>query len=208
MKLSVHRALSELGVLEARINRAISEAAFVSIQVGSKPIGGHISPENFAKNAEASLASIRDLIARRAEIKSAIIASNAITQVTFPSGKVMSVAEVIERKNSIVHDRQALNMMRTQYTTTLQVLAREQEKAKQALEKRIENALGKETKGKEASVEEITKGFNLDNEVKFIDPIDLKKTIDKLTEQIEEFDKEADFLLSESNTRTDIEISG
>jgi hypothetical protein len=107
-----------------------------------------------------------------------------------------------------VYERQALNMMRTQYTTTLQVLAREQEKAKQALEKRIENALGKETKGKEASVEEITKGFNLDNEVKFIDPIDLKKTIDKLTEQIEEFDKEADFLLSESNTRTDIEISG
>lgn len=208
-KISITRALSELKVLDARINRAISESKLATIQVANKLIGGHMTPEKYTENAKASRDSIVALIARRNEIKSKIIASNAVTQVKFPSGKELTVAETIERKTSIVYDKAYLNSVRNQYNTALNSLIRENDNCKAQLEKRIENVYGKgdSLKGKDAEIKQMTDSFNAENQAKLIDPLGLADIITKLTFEIEEFEKEADFLLSESNTRTDIEIA-
>lgn len=206
--MSVTRALSELKLLDARINRAISEAEVVSFQVGKKKINGHITPEEFKNKAKSHLDSVRSLINRRNEIKSKIVESNAKTVVTFPSGKEMTVAEIIERKTSIQYDKNWLYTLRSQYNNAITKVNRLNDQSKEKLEERIKNYFGKEgTKGKEDEVELITKNFNAENEAILIDPIKVKDVIDKLTSEIEEFENEVDFLLSESNTRTDIEVS-
>jgi hypothetical protein len=165
--------------------------------------------DQYEANAKASIASIDKLIARRDEIKSKIVLSNAITVVRFPSGREMTVAEVIERKSSIIYRKSYLQNLRTQYNNALNMLVREQASVKANLEKRIENILGKgdALKGKDAEIKAITEGFLTENEPKLINPVNLKVLIDNLTAEIEEFDNEADFLLSESNTRTDIEVA-
>lgn len=209
MNISITRALNELKLLDARISRAIGEAKFATIQVGKKLIDGHITLEQYAANAKASKDAIVALIARRNEIKSKVVLSNAVTPVKFPSGLIMTVAEVIERKTSISYDKMYLQAMRTQYNAAITALARENANAKLSLEKRIETILGKgeALKGKDADIDTLTKSFNAENEAKLVNPLDLKAAIDKLTAEIEEFDNEADFILSESNTRTDIEVS-
>lgn len=206
---SITRALNELKLLDVRINRAIGEANLATIQIGKKLIGGHLTTEAYTTAATASFDSVKSLIARRNEIKSKIVMSNAVTTVKFPSGTEMSVAEAIERKSSIVYDKTLLVTLRNQYNGAINTLVRENQNVKIQLEKRIENILGKgdALKGKDAEIEQITKSFNAENEAKFIDPIGLKDKIDKLTETIEEFENEVDFILSESNTRTDIEVS-
>lgn len=207
-KYSITRALNELKLLDSRINRAISESKLASIQIGKKLIDGHITPEQYEASAKASIAAIEALIARRDEFKSKIVKSNAITEVVFPSGRKMTVAEVIERKTSIIYRKNYLNNMRIQYNSAVNALQREQQTVKLNLEKRIENILGKgdALKGKDAEIEAITKSFMAENEPKLVNPVNLQVLIVKLTEEIEEFENEADFLLSESNTRTDIEI--
>jgi hypothetical protein len=65
---------------------------------------------------------------------------------------------------------------------------------------------GKEGKVTAQANEDIVKAFKSDNEAKLIDPIDLKKQIDTLTEEIEDFLSEVDFTLSESNTITRIDV--
>ncbi|MEK5036319.1 hypothetical protein MKY96_33350 [Paenibacillus sp. FSL R7-0302] len=206
---SITRALNELKLLDTRINRSINEAKLATIQVGKKLIDGHITPEAYAEAAKASVASITALITRRNEIKSKIVLSNATTPVKFPSGRTMSVAEAIERKGSIIYDKTFLNTLRNQYNGAINSLVRENQNVKVQLERRIENILGKgdALKGKDAEIEQITKSFNAENEAKLIDPIVLKTLIEKLTAEIEEFENEVDFILSESNTRTDIEVA-
>jgi hypothetical protein len=204
--MSVTRALSEIKLLDSKIERAIKEGQYAAVQIADKLIAGHIKPEDFAKDALASKQKVEQLIANRNTIKSAIVASNAVTVVKFPSGKEMTVAECIDQKTAISYKRSFLNNLRIQYNNILTTLNRETQKYEEELKKRIEVNFGKETKGKEIGIEEITKNFAADNLPKLIDPVGLKKVIDSLTSEIEEFDTECDFLLSESNTRTDITV--
>lgn len=211
IKYSITRALNELKLLDGRINRAITEGAFITIQTGEKLLGGHITVEQYEANSKASIDKINALIARRNEIKSKIVASNAVTPVTFPSGKEYTVAEVIERKTSISYDKTLLSTLKYQYNRALQTLERDVQSYNTNLENRIDKVLdlgkdGKKT-GREVEIQEITKNFDKDNKPKLIDPVGLKKLIDKLTDEIEEFENECDFILSTSNVVTTIEVS-
>jgi hypothetical protein len=208
--ISITRALSELKLLDGRINRAISEGKFITTQLGQKLINGHITLKDFEVLAKASIDKVNALVERRNKIKSAIVASNAITVVKFPSGVEYTVAEVIERKSSIVYEKTLLQTLKYQYNQAVTSLERANREAEATLEKRIENILGKDAKkdeSKKSEIENITALFNKDNLTTLVDPIGLKVVIDELQEKIEEFENEADFLLSESNTRTDIEVS-
>lgn len=207
---SITRALNELKLLDGRINRGIGSNALVAVQIGEKKINSHIEVEEFNKTATDSLKSTQDLIARRSKIKSAIIASNAVTKVKFPSGKEMTVAEVIDRKTSIVYDSNLLVNLRRQYNEVLNKLEKETQKFKDGLNAHIETTLGKMDASKIAkeadNIKILTDAYTRQHEPKLVNPTDLKKVIDELEKSIEEFNSECDFLLSESNTMTTIDI--
>lgn len=208
---SITRALNELKLLDGRITRAINESQFITVQTGEKLIAGHITVEQYKESAKSSWDQVNALIARRNEIKSKIVASNAVTEVLFPSGKKYTVAEVIERKNSISYDKSLLNTLKYQYTRALNSLENDVRSYEASLEKRIETILnlGKDGKrdGRDVEIQEITKNWSKEHQPKLIDPVGLKVLIEKLTAEIEEFENECDFILSTSNVVTMIEVS-
>ncbi|MED1917335.1 hypothetical protein P4V64_18615, partial [Bacillus thuringiensis] len=74
------------------------------------------------------------------------------------------------------------------------------------LEKLLEANFGKDSKVKDTEMEAISKPFKEQNEAKLVDPLKLKEKMDTLSKEIDEFECEVDFILSESNTITKINL--
>lgn len=113
-EMTITRALAELKLLDKRINRTINEASFGGLTVGKKISAGFNNAEEIESRAKSDLQSVQDLIKRRNDVKSAIVVSNATTEVEI-AGVRMTVAEAIERKTSIVYDHGLLAKLKNTY---------------------------------------------------------------------------------------------
>lgn len=118
-KLTIHRALSELKIIDSRISKAIDEGVFVTAnkhsnaKINGMTIGGL---QSFMKS---SLESITSIITRKNAIKRAVDLSNATTKVTI-NGVEMTVVEAINLKNHGLESKLALvNAMKKQYTLAI-----------------------------------------------------------------------------------------
>lgn len=199
MEMTITRALTELKLLDKRIQRSIQESVFGGFLVGKKPMTGFVNQEEIEKTAKANYQSATDLIKRRNAIKSAIVQSNAVTYVVI-GDKSMTVAEAIERKTSIDYEKMLLNKLKNDYTKLVRHVDSVNEEVKNRLDKHLETLYGKDGKVRASENEELIKPFLQENEAKFVDPLNLKAKIEELTIEIEEFEAEVDFVLSESNT--------
>jgi hypothetical protein len=208
MQISITRALAELKLLNSRIERKIGESIFLAANKKSaKKVNNVFTKEEFVENAKADYQSVIDLIERRKKIKAAIVDSNAKTVVTI-ANKSMTVAEAIERKESIQYDKTLLNAMERQYNSVVAKVTSENEKVQQKLDDLLLTSFGKEGKQKasEDEIAVISKPYLEQNEFECIDPLEMAKKIRAMKEDIEGFTSEVDFILSESNTITKIEI--
>ncbi|HYK73264.1 MAG TPA: hypothetical protein VEV44_09105, partial [Pseudoneobacillus sp.] len=103
MEITIAKGLVELKLLNNRINRVINDSVFAGFTVGKKVMTGFNDIEELEQRAKSDYQSVQDLIKRRNEIKSAIVVSNATTEVQI-ADKTLTVAEAIERKSSIEYD--------------------------------------------------------------------------------------------------------
>lgn len=205
MKMSIHRALAELKTLDKRIQRA-TNAKFVQMQIGSEAPRGYKTVDEFTQEALSAFDSVKSLIANRNKIKAGIVASNAVTEVKIGK-EVMTVAEAIDRKDSIKYEKELLNALRSQLMMVERQIETERQSMEARLEKRIEADLGsKDRKTNAAEVDSITEQFLKRYKPNMIDPVSIKEQIKELTETIEQFEMEVDFILSESNTSTLIDV--
>ncbi len=84
----------------------------------------------------------------------------------------------------------------------------EKQQMENRLDKRLEADLGsKDRKNHAAEVEEITENFLKRYNPKVVDPIEIRKEIEKLETEINAFLIEVDSVKSEANATTFIEIS-
>ena len=203
--MSIQRGLAELKLLDKRINNAMSGAKLVGFKVGEKPVTGFKDDEEFSNLAKAKLESITDLIRRRDAIKGAIVVANATTPVKVGSEQ-LTIATAIERKDSISYVISLLNLVRSQYTLSLSEFQRKEDAFKANLDRHLETLYGKEGKAKGLENKEALKPFLDLNEPHFVDPLNLKKVIDELQEQVDTFLAEVDFALSEVNVKTEITV--
>ncbi len=206
MQISVTRGLAELKLLEKRIETNVSQSTFVAVQLGDKPLTGYKSLEEFQTRAQASLQTVNDLITRRQRIKAAIVVSNATTLVRVGM-ETMTVAEAIERKQSIQHEKVLLTKMVNQHELALREITKENQKVQERLDRLVEASLGGDVKVKDDQYESIAAPFLKKNEAKLVDPLSLRDKIDALQGKISEFEAEVDFVLSTSNAITMIEIA-
>lgn len=206
MKMSIHRALAELKTLDKRIQRGVSEK-FVALQIGEEAPRGFKDLKAFTEDSKAAYQSVKALIDRRNAIKAGITASNASTGVTI-AGEKMTVAAAIDRRDTgLQYDKQLLNSLRRQLQAVESEIERERQDVERRLEQRIQSDLGsKDRKTNADEVENITKTFMKRYKPGMVDPIAIKEEITRLTNDIEQFEMEVDFTLSESNTQTLIEI--
>src|SRR5690606_36145264 len=134
---SIAKALVEIKLLDKRINRVINDSVLAGYTVGKKIMTGFSNVEELEVRAKADYQSIKDLIKRRNDIKSAIVVSNANTYVEI-AGNKYTVAEAIERKTSIEYEKDLLNKLKTTYANVVRHVDRVNEDVKNRLDKQLE----------------------------------------------------------------------
>ena len=207
--MTVHEALSELKMLDKRIRASINRSTLcVSNKHSNQKIGGK-SIEDFRQEAKSSYESIRALIRRRSAIRNALSVSNAKTIVTI-GGVDYSIAEAIEMKNTGVDNYRALlEHMSYQMTSACNDVIRGNG---DTLQKKADDYVfalyGSKDKGVDAeTIAKAREAYIAANTIDLIDPIDIKREIDRLDVFIEQFKAEVDSKISISNALTSIEIS-
>lgn len=206
MEMSITRALREVKLLDKRISDATRYVAFVGLKKKSSDKVNMVSATEFVEDVKSSFQSVTDLIERRKLIKSAIVKSNAETLVSI-GGKSYTVADAIERKNNIHHDKSLLLQLENQYRTARSQMETRNEDVEQRLDKMLEAMLGKDAKNVAKESNEMAQKFLSDNEWEIVDPLGIAKLIVDMKQDIDTFEAEVDFVLSESNSITKIEIA-
>lgn len=212
-KMTVHKALAELKVIDKRITDAISEASFVVANKHTSDKVNGVALNDFREQAKSQKQRIDDLIARRNALKRAVVLSNASTVVKIGDTDY-TVAEAIEMKNhGMTHKKDLLQQMVTQYHYAQNTLNLN---SGDSLERRAEtyilSVVSSQPKDSKMSVDsEAMKALRSDyiknNAYDLVDPIGIASCIKNLKEEIEQFETDVDAALSVSNALTVIEFS-
>ena len=208
-KITITRALAELKLLDSRILKKSQDLRLVDVCQNRKDLAikSGNAKDPFAESAISSLQSVEDLIERRKKIKSAILISNARTFVKI-GGNEYAVIEAIERKNSITYEQNLLNKMRKQVVEAKSEISNQAPSLDQSVKDLIKNNMGGDgsTDEENKANEAMATRFYEANVLRLLDPCGVEKKIDDLDEKIDTFLTEVDFVLSESNSKTEIKI--
>ena len=199
--MSVTQALSELKLLRSRIQSAITSSSFITL----KKKRDLLDVGRFATEANASYQSYNDLLNRYNKIKAAIVISNATTTVTIGDA-TYTVAEAVERKRSIELEKDMLSIMRNQYSSAIAQHSAHTASEAARVERLLQSELSKDSKTNVETITQLTETFLAQNKAEVIDPLNLSEKIDTTTKRIEEFETKVDWVLSESNGKTQISI--
>lgn len=208
-KMTIHKALSELKTLDARIEKEIRGTQFVFANKHSNATVNGVKISEFCEQIKSSYQSINDLMARRSAIKKAVMLSNAVTKVTI-GGIEYTVAEAIEIKNN------AIPLMKKLYTklsgdnyearNTAQMSNGErlETRADAYVKTLYENA---DMKNASDQIKKVREDFIASQTVEIVDPIGITDEMKKLEDKINAFIVDVDSALSVSNALKEIEIS-
>lgn len=207
-KMTVHKALAELKLLDDRIKKAIAEGIYCVANKHSNDKIGGILLDDYIKTMQGRYDKATDLINRRKAIKRAVVLSNSVTKVSV-AGVEYTVAEAIEMKNhGVEFDKMLMNAMNIQYKNAQMQIKQENGKD---LEERAEQYVTaiygqKEGKTNTADIEKVKSDFLTANQYELVDPIHVLDKIEDLEKKIDDFIADVDSALSVSNALTEITI--
>ena len=199
--MSITQGLAELKLLDKRLQTHLTHMRWVDVSTESN----RVDVEKLKTRANAEYQSYMDLVKRRDSIKRAVVLSNCSTQVKIGSWEG-TVAEAIEHKHSIENQRRLLEAMkdllkekRSQYDSI-------KEQMDSRLERLLQSELGKDVKTNPETLTALTNTFRASNRVDLVDPLDISQKISDLEEQVASFETNVDWVLSESNGKTQIKV--
>lgn len=206
-KITITEGLNELKLYDAKIRKAIEKLELIGATKKCSDKVGVVSREKFITDAKAAYQQIFDWIKNRNVLKSAIVMSNAITYLEI-GDKKMTVAEAIERKNSIEYEKDLLNEMKQEWALATLNVKKENEKVDKKVDELIQTLVGRDTtkkldKDEQAAVEN---PYRAKNEYELVDPLGLYDLMVKLEAEIDEFESTVDGKLSLCNATTFIEL--
>lgn len=205
-KLLVTQALNELKLLDSRILNEIERSKFVaSAKKIENKVTPHVTKEEFNAKAKANYASINDLISRKSKIKSAVIASNAVTVVEV-NGVQMTVAEALELKNSIEYKEELLITLKAQFASSTKDALNKNIALETKIDNILETMVGKDAKTKSEDFKEVVEPMRENGEYALVDPLGIENEIQKLEDEISGFKSNVDAVLQISNCITYIEF--
>lgn len=206
MKISLHRALSELKLIDAKIEKLILEIEPNGLKQKGKMINGYYEEEDFSKNAKSKFQAVNDLIERKVKIKAAIVKANAETMVTIGE-REMTIADAITYKSIVAYKKSLIESLKSKFARTKKEMEHKNLLLEQNLQKVLEATFGKDNvKITKDDVEAVRKPFLESNEWLLADPLKVESTIERLEQEVGDFESEVDAVLSEINAVTLIEI--
>ena len=208
-EITVSRALVRLKTLDSQIRGEIEEMKDLALaKPGKRALTGYASEEDITKQAVHTHDKVTGLIAERKKVKAAVVASNAQTTVTV-AGKSYTVAEAIERKNSLEYDKLLLRKLKEQYRAAVVNVERANNDLEaNKVDRYIESVYGKDagTRDRSGEIQKARQDYLDQNSWVMLDPLNLAQKIEALEEDIRTFEAEVDVVLSESNATTRVVI--
>lgn len=214
-RMSVTQGLAELKLLDKRIRKLTQKESaayedytapshqprWLAVRTKSSPVDA----EKLKKEAQADWQSFMDLVERRDRIKKAIVLSNATTRVRIGAWEG-SVAEAIEHKASIVYKKQMLDMAKAELMAAATEYKEKQAEVQARLDRLLQSELSKDVRTNPETLQTITTSFLENNKVELVDPLDLKEKVKRLEQEVEEFETNVDWTLSQANGTALIEV--
>ena len=188
-KQSITRSLVELKTLDGRIRRILDSGVFMTYKTKYK--NTRYTEEDFKQTATSDFQSANDLMSRRDKIKNAIVLSNATTLVEI-AGTKMTVSQAIEFKNTIAYKTEMLALLKKQRQMVVVEVDAHRQRVQTKVDDNVKIICGKDGKP--------------DASIDVYDPLNLDKVIKQMETEIEDFRANVDFVLSESNATTLIEV--
>jgi hypothetical protein len=208
-KMTIHRALSELKLIDARIEKAINLVQPTGLMQLNKKVNGFISKDDFEKDVKAKYQSVTDLINRKNSIKSAIVKANGSTFVKVGE-KEMTIADAINFKTVILVKKNLIKKLIQEHTSYKARFLKENENINNVALENAKIMIGKQgddrVKPTDDDVKNIIDPFVKRNEFHLVDPLNVDELAEKLQAEVDEFETEVDAVLSEINAITIIEI--
>lgn len=207
MKYTITRGLSELTMLKDRHQKEIIKMNLIAVKQGAKirKPNSSYDEKSFIEQANQSYQSVLDIERRILEIKNKIDMSNFTTKVKIGETE-MTVQEALNMKRLIELKKNRLAYLKNMKQRAQMDFDAGNEENRRRIEKMSQDQMsGGAAKAGDAEkeiVESVEKIYKMD----FIDPVDLTKEIEKLENEIAEFDNNIDYVLSESNSTTYIEV--
>ena len=211
-KMTVHKALAELKIIDDRINNAIVSGTYIIANKHSNTKIHGMTIDDFKTSMKSDFQKVSDLIARRNAIKRTVVASNAVTKVKVGDVEY-TVAEAIEMKNHGMEFKNTLKMyIERQYANAKNEFDKN---SGDSLERRAENyvlsVIQAQPKDSKMAVDsEAMKNLRAqyikDNTYDLVDPLDVKNVIESFDNEISGFLTEVDAALSVSNAVTVLDI--
>ena len=206
--MTIHKGLAELKILNDRIYNTVATSTFcVANRHSNEKINGE-NIDTYKKSITAGYDKSNDLIKRAIAIKRAITQSNAETKLGDEFGEY-TVAEAIYMKNyGIELKENLLREMKNQYVNACNIINQNNGKSlEENAEKYVIGLYGsKDTKTNTDDYERARKDYITAHTYELVDPINIKKNIEDLEEEISKFKAGIDAALSVSNATTDITI--
>lgn len=205
--MTIHRALSELKLIDAKIEKQISEIMPSGVFQKGKLINGYVQDSEFEKNAKSKFDSVTDLISRKTKIKSAIVDANGKTQVKV-AGADMSIADAINFKAIIKFKKKLIEDIKNKHRNVVGTLNKNNELVNANVQRILEATFGKENvKVAKDDLDSVRKPYMEANEFHLFDPLKVDETIAKLEKEVSEFEADVDAVLSEINAVTIIQLN-
>lgn len=208
-KMTVHKALAEIKVMDNRINSAIYSGVYCLANKHSNEKVKGIAVEDYKKVMQGYYDKANDLIKRNEAIKKAVVLSNAITKVKIGENEY-TVAEAIWMKNHGIDNKDELLVkLQQQYNKAqAEILKNNGEELDKRAEQYVIGIYGsKEGKADTEAFEKTKKEFIKVNQYELLDPIGILNVIENLEKEIDTFKAEVDAALSTSNAITEIEVT-
>lgn len=205
-KMTIHRALSELKLIDARIEKAISAIEPTGVTQKDKLVNQFYNKDDFEKKAKANFQSVNDLIERKNKIKSAIVNANGITQVEI-NGEKMTIADAINFKQVIDFKKKLIATLEQKHRNAKAIAEKNNKQVEDNALRLAEAALQKDNvKINDGDAVAITEPYLTKNQFHLVDPLKIDELVEKLQIEVNDFETEVDAVLSEINAVTLIEI--
>lgn len=207
MKYTITRALAELTTLKDKHQKEVSKMNLIAVKQGAKirKPNSSYSEKSFIEQSNQSYQSVLDIERRILSIKNQIDASNFTTKVKIGDTE-MTVQEALNMKRLIGFKQNRLYFMKSMKQKAQMDFDAGNEENRKRIEKmfqdQMSNGSSKAGEAEKEIVESVEKIYKMD----FIDPVNLSDEIEKLENEIAEFNNNIDYVLSESNSTTYIEV--
>jgi hypothetical protein len=208
MKYTITRALSELTALKDRHQKELTKMNLIAVKQGAKirKPNSSYDEKSFIEQASQSYQSVLDIERRILEIKNKIDESNFTTKVKIGDTE-MTVQEVLNMKRLIELKQNRLYFLKSMKQRAQMDFDAGNEENRRRIEKMSQDQMSGSGSSKAGDAEkEIVESVEKIYKMDFIDPVNLSDEIEKLENEIAEFNNNVDYVLSESNSTTYIEV--